>query len=272
VSGYYAWRNRSESSRARKDKEIAQEVAEIFEKHHKRYGSPRVHIELKKTDARVSRKRVARIMKEKGLVARKRRKCVNTTDSNHNEPVAPNLLNREFRQDELNSVWCGDITYIATHKGFVYLAVIMDLCSRRIIGWQISDRIDNKLICMALWRALKNRRLSKQGYAAMFHSDRGSQYASKAYRSMLERLGMTQSMSRKGNCWDNAVAESFFNTLKEESELNHMLPRDMNHASAIVYRYIEFYYNRQRMHSTLGFKSPIDFEREIRFSNLNGLH
>ena len=211
-------------------------------------------------------------MREKGLVARKRRRRTKTTDSNHNEAVAPNVLNRVFHQDKLNSVWCGDITFIPTRTGFVYLAVVMDLCSRRIIGWQMSNRIDNKLVCMALWRALKSRRLSKQGYAALFHSDRGSQYASKSYRAMLARLNMKQSMSRKGNCWDNAVAESFFKTLKEESSLSYTLPRDIDHAQAMVYRYIEFYYNRQRNHSTLGYLNPVEFERRLRFANLQTLH
>ena len=211
-------------------------------------------------------------MQEKGLVGRPKRRTTKTTDSNHNEPVAPNLLDRKFNQDELNKVWVGDITYIPTLRGFAYLATVMDLCSRRIIGMHVSDRIDNKLVCMALWKAVKCRRDSKQPAAEMFHSDRGSQYASKSFRQMLSRLGMQQSMSRKGNCWDNAVAESFFKTFKTESEIECNLPRDHHHAGVVAYRYVEFYYNRQRTHSTLGNKCPIDFERELRFSNLNCLH
>lgn len=272
VSGYYAWRHRCESARAKQDSELGTQVERIFELHQKRYGSPRIHAELHKSNERVSRKRVARLMRAKGLVARRRRRRTMTTDSNHNEMVAANILNREFKQDKLNAVWCGDITYIPTVKGFVYLAVVMDLCSRRIIGWQMSNHINNKLVCMALWRALKSRRLSKQGYATLFHSDRGSQYASASYRAMLKRLNMMQSMSRKGNCWDNAVAESFFKTLKEESPLSYTLPRDLDHAQAMVYRYIEFYYNRQRTHSTLGYQCPVDFEGKLRFSNLQRLH
>lgn len=272
VSGFYAWRRRPQSARAQQDEKLCNRVEEIFDKHQKRYGSPRIHNELKKKNERVSRKRVARLMRDKGLVARRKRRTARTTDSHHNEPVAPNLLERTFNQSELNKVWVGDITYIPTRNGFAYLATVIDLCSRRVIGWQVSDRIDNKLVCMALWRAVKSRRDSKQQPAELFHSDRGSQYASKSFRHMLGRLQMQQSMSRKGNCWDNAVAESFFKTFKEESPVEHELPRDLHHASAMVYRYIEFYYNRQRAHSRLGYQCPVDFERQLRFGNLKCLH
>jgi putative transposase len=272
VSGYYAWRQRTVSLRAKHDAKLTEQVEEIFARHRKRYGSPRIHAELQKKHEHVSRKRVARLMRERGLFACRKRKTVGTTTSNHHEAVAPNLLDRKFKQDQLNKVWVGDITYIPTHKGFAYLATVMDLCSRRIIGWQISDRIDNRLVCMALWRAAKSRRDSKQKPAVMFHSDRGSQYASRSFRGMLGRLSMQQSMSRKGNCWDNAVAESFFKTFKEESDLVREMPRDHEYARVQVYRYIEFYYNRQRIHSSLGYQCPIDFERRLRFGNLISLH
>ena len=272
VSGYYAWRRRPQSARAQKDDTLSHQVEEIFEKYQKRYGSPRIHDELKKKNEHVSRKRVARLMRDRGLIARRKRRTTRTTDSNHNEPIEPNLLERKFNQTELNKVWVGDITYIPTRNGFAYLATVMDLCSRRVIGWQVSDRIDSKLVCMALWRAVKNRRGSKQEPAEMFHSDRGSQYASKSFCHMLDRLQMQQSMSRKGNCWDNAVAESFFKTFKEESPAGRELPLDLGYASAMVYQYIEFYYNRQRTHSKLGYQYPIDFERQLRFSNLKCLH
>lgn len=272
VSGFYAWRRRPVSQRVREDERLGKQIEEIFEHHHKRYGSPRIHIELTKQNERVSRKRVVRIMQDKGLVARSKRRTTATTDSNHNEPIAPNLLERNFDQTELNKVWVGDITYIPTLNGFAYLATVIDLCSRRIIGWHVSDRIDNKLVCVALWKAIKSRRDSKQQPAEMFHSDRGSQYASKSFRHMLSRFEITQSMSRKGNCWDNAVAESFFKTFKVESLLEHNMPRDHYHAAAATFRYIEFYYNRERTHSKLGFKSPVDFERQLRFSNLVCLH
>ena len=269
ASGYFAWRHRPKSLRAQKDKELGEKVTEIFEMHQKRYGSPRIHDELQSSNERVSRKRVARLMRDRGLVARRKRRTTKTTDSNHTEPVAPNLLDRKFKQSELNKVWVGDITYIPTREGFAYLATVMDICSRRIIGWQISDKIDNKLVCMAMWRAVQSRRKSKQQPSAMFHSDRGSQYASKPFRIMLERLGIQQSMSRKGNCWDNAVAESFFKTFKVESSMTVLMPKDHHHAGAQVYQYIEFYYNRRRKHSSLGYKSPLDFETQLRFDKIN---
>ncbi len=272
VSGYYAWRKRPRSVRAHKDEQLCHQLVEIFEKHQKRYGSPRIHDELKKKNERVSRKRVARLMRDRGLVARRKRRTTRTTDSNHSDPIAPNLLERRFKQTELNKVWVGDITYIPTLRGFAYLATVMDLYSRRVIGWHVSDRIDTKLVCMALWKAVKSRRDSKQHVAEMFHSDRGSQYASEAFRAMLGRLEIRQSMSRKGNCWDNAAAESFFKTFKEESPVRQDLLRDHNYASAMVYRYIEFYYNRQRTHSSLGYRCPVDFERQLRFGKLKCLH
>ncbi len=201
VSGYYAWLKRKPSARDQQDEKLKPIVHEIFEQHSKRYGSPRVHAEITKSkNLRVSRKRVARLMREQELVARRRKRSVKTTDSNHAHAVSPNLLERQFDQKELNRVWCGDITYIPTLTGFVYLATVMDLGSRRIIGWHMSDRIDEKLVIIALWRALKTRRKSELGPSLIFHSDRGSQYASKAFRYVLQRFNITQSMSRRANC------------------------------------------------------------------------
>ena len=217
VNGYYAWLKREPNARDQQDEKLKPIVHQIFEQHSKRYGSPLVHAEItKKKNLRVSKKRVARILREQDLVARCRKKHVKTTDSNHAHAASTNPLKRQFDQKELNRVWCGDITNIPSLTGFVHLATVMDLGSRRIIGWHKSDRIDEKLVIIALWRELKTRRNSKQGPQLIFHTDRGSKYASKAFHCVLQRNSVTQIMNRGINCWDNAAVESFFGTLQEE--------------------------------------------------------
>jgi transposase InsO family protein/transposase-like protein len=211
-SGYYAWCTRRPSERARADALLAVKVAEAFEMSNKRYGSPRVQDALKTEGIRTSRKRVIRLMQEQGLVGRPKRMFVVTTDSEHKLEVAPNLLKQDFKATAPNQRWVGDITYLRTPEGWLYLAVIIDLYSRYVVGWAVSPIIDGHLVVAALEMALKRR----GGGAELFHSDRGSQYASDDYQKALVAAALTASMSRKGNCYDNAVAESWFSTLHFE--------------------------------------------------------
>ena len=223
---------------------------------HGRYGAPRIQGELAKEGEHVSRKRVARLMREAGLRAKTSRKFKATTDSSHTLPIAPNLVDRRFDVDRPNAVWVSDITYLRTRQGWMYFAAIIDLYSRKVVGWSLRERMSAELVCEALDAAVRARRPPP---GLVFHSDRGSQYASKTFRRRLFRYRMRQSMSRKGNCWDNAVAESFFATLKKELVRNHVFPtRDA--ARIDVFEYIEVFYNRRRAHSLLGYETPTSFE------------
>jgi len=255
-SGYYAWKERPESARHKADRALAEEVAAVHQESRGRYGSPRVHAELRARGRRVSRKRVARLMGQQRLAARKRRRFVQTTDSRHAQPVAPNLLERNFSPGQPNCTWATDITYVWTRQGWLYLAVVMDLFSRMIVGWAMSEHIDRHLVLNALDMALKGRQPAQ---GLLHHSDRGSQYASADYQQALAARGIQCSMSRKGNCWDNAVAESFFSSLK--MELVHGADfATHEQARTALFEYIEVFYNRQRRHSSLGYVSPVDFE------------
>src|SRR2546428_227007 len=215
------------------------------------------HLRRGDKNARVGRHRVARLMREQGLRARKKRRFQRTTDSQHNLPVAPNVLDRQFTVTAPNIAWVSDITYLWTREGWLYLVVILDLFSRRVVGWALRNRITRELAVEALTMALAHRQPDP---GLMHHSDRGSQYASGDYRAVLDAHGVVMSMSRRGNCWDNAVAESFFSTLK--IELAHEADR-ATHADAYsaVFEYLEIFYNGQRRHSVLGYLSPIAFER-----------
>lgn len=254
-SGFYAWRDRPESGHAAEDLKLAIKVTEAHQRGWGKYGSPRVHRELKKQGIAVSRKRVVRLMQEQGLVGRPKKKFVLTTDSDHTLDVAPNVLDRDFTASGPNQRWAGDITYLKTSEGWLYLAVVIDLFSRFIVGWALSPIIDRHLVLAALDMAQKRR---GQVAGRLFHSDRGSQYASEDYRKALVDGGFTCSMSRRGNCLDNAVSESWFSTLKAE-----LGERFVDHATAQheLFRYIEVFYNQQRSHSTLGYISPAEFER-----------
>jgi len=256
VSGYYAWSRRPESSRSREDRRLSVEIRSIHEKSKHRYGSPRVHDELTEGGERCSRKRVARLMTQEGLRAREPRKFRRTTDSGHAHPVAPNHLDRRFNVAHPNRVWVGDMTYVWTTEGWLYLSVLMDLCSRRIVGWSTSDRISQELCLQSLEKALYER---KPPRGLLHHTDRGSQYASSAYRLKLAEHGLEQSMSRKGNCWDNAPAESFFSTLKSEL-WTEAIPLTREQAHRDLFEYIEVFYNRERRHSALGYQSPARHE------------
>jgi transposase InsO family protein len=255
-SRYYAWERKQQSERARQETELLVSIRGVFAKFRGRYGAPRVHDQLTRAGIRVSRKRVARLMREAGLRAKGRRKYKATTDSNHGQSVAPNLLQRDFHTERPDAVWVSDITYIWTRQGWLYLAVILDLYSRKVVGWSLADRMTASLVCNALSAAVRLRR-PKPGL--IFHSDRGSQYASHAFRRRLWRHRMHQSMSRKGDCWDNAVAESFFATLKKELIRDRAIDTRVT-ARAEVFEYIEVFYNRQRAHSLLDYETPDAFE------------
>jgi putative transposase len=259
-SGYYAWLKRPICQHHREDAHIAQKIRQVFEGHQGRYGSPRLHHELREEGISCSRKRIARLMREEELSARRKRRRVLTTKRDETHPVAPNVLNREFTATSPNTKWVTDITYIPTKQGWLYLAVILDLYSRMIVGWSMSGNCDEGLVERALDLALTRRRPAP---GLLHHSDRGSQYTSRAYRACLEHAGMIVSMSRKGNCWDNAAVESFFGSLKEECVGSTIY---VSHAEArsAIFIYLEAYYNRIRRHSALGYVSPSVYEQRDR--------
>jgi putative transposase len=255
-SGYYAWRTRAPSARAQRDARLRVEIAASHSASRRTYGSPRILRDLREDGHRVSRKRVARLMRELGLAGRRKRRFRVTTDSQHGLPVAPNVLMRDFEVAAPNTAWVTDITYLATQEGWLYLAVILDLFSRRVVGYAMSERIDRALVLEALGQALVHRPEARD---LIHHSDRGSQYASHDYRDALDRAGITCSMSRRGDCWDNAVVESFFGTLK--MELLYELPLQTRSATRrAVADYIEAFYNVRRRHSSLDYRSPVEFE------------
>jgi putative transposase len=256
TSGYYASLRRLPSLRARRDRELAEKIRRSHLASKRSYGSPRVHADLQAEGQRVGRKRVARLMQEHRLVARVRRRFRTTTDSKHAFPVAPNLLARDFTATAPDQRWVTDITFLWTQQGWLYLAVILDLFSRRVVGWATSANIDRHLALAALDMALVKRR-PRAGL--VHHSDRGSTYAAHDYRHALAARGLQCSMSRKGNCWDNAVAESFFATLKREMDRADELPSQPI-AALLVGEYIDGFYNVRRRHSAIDYCSPIEFE------------
>jgi putative transposase len=256
-SGYYAWLDRVDSKRAQEDSALADQVRETFEQHEGRYGSPRVHASLRRDGHRVGRHRVARLMREGQLRAKHRRRYVRTTDSNHSFPKAANVLDRNFAPSGPNRVWAGDITYLPALGKWLFLAVVLDLFSRRVVGWSVSESIDQQLALSALQAGIEQW---APGPGLVHHSDRGCQYAATSYRSLLETQGMVCSMSRTGNCWDNAPVESFFSTLKTELLAGRPVFESKEEAEAVLFEYIEVYYNRQRLHSSLGYLSPDEFE------------
>jgi putative transposase len=255
-SGYYRWARSSPSSQARADVRLAAEVQDIHREHRGRYGSPRVHRELRARGRRISRKRVARLMRQAGLCGRAPRRFRRTTDSRHVHRIAPNLLARDFSAAAPNRVWVGDITYVPTCDGWLYLAVLIDLFSRRVVGWAMSDHIDTELALAALSMAVAGRRPAP---GLIHHTDRDCRYASDDYQLALRDLEMVSSMSGKADCWDNAVAESFFATLEKEL-LSRCSLRPRAETRRTVAEYIDRYYNDARRHSYLDFVSPLEFE------------
>lgn len=262
-AGFYASQKRDPCLRAIADEVLMLRVRRIHDESHETYGAPRIQRELRDDGIGVGTKRVARLMRQDGLKGRApRRRRPATTDSNHDLPVAPNLLNRQFDVNgvAVNQVWVGDITYVPTQEGWLYLAAVLDLASRRCIGWAMHDTLDAEpLVVRALDMAVTTRRPPRD---LVFHSDRGAQYCATEFRERLTRYGMIASMSRKGNCWDNAVAESFFATLElEVIDRHRWATRD--DARRAIFHFIEGWYNRRRRHSTLGYLSPAAYEAEL---------
>jgi len=258
-SGYYRWLKRTESQRAGSARKLSAQISEVFEQSHKRYGSPRVFHELRRQGVKTSENRVARLMKAAGLKARPKRAFrPRTTDSNHPNPIAPNRLKQVQAPTAPNQIWVADITYIWTVEGWIYLAAVMDLFSRRIVGWALSPNMETSLVKEALERAQKECRPPP---GLLHHSDRGSQYASHAFGSLLHSWQMTASMSGPACCYDNAAMESFWSTLKTE-----LVPpecfQNLTQARTAIFEYIQLFYNPKRLHSALGYQSPVDYENQ----------
>jgi len=257
TAGFYAWRDRPVSERQQRRDRLLVEISSIHEEFKGRYGSPRVHAELKAAGHGCCVNTVAEVMRQAGIKAKTARKFKHTTDSNHKRPVADNVLDREFSVDAPNKAWVADITYIPTREGWLYLAIVEDLYSRMIVGWSMGGTMTSRLVVDALEMAIQRR---LPGEELLAHSDRGSQYASEHYQQLLGKYGIECSMSEVGQCWDNAPAESFFASLKKE------LVHDEDYqtraeAIASIFEYIEVFYNRQRRHSTLGYVSPAEYEQ-----------
>ena len=259
-SAYYSWLKRPESARSLEDKRQGEKVKRIHERSRETYGARRIREEMIEDGEQISRTRTRRLMKQQSLESKSRRKFKATTNSNHGRPVAPNLLDREFMVGQRNTVYAGDITYIPTDEGWLYLAVLIDLYSRAVVGWSMSERINARLandaLMMAIWKRKPLRGL-------MVHSDRGNQYASDLYQKTIKEHGFICSMSRKANCWDNAPSESFLHTLKTELT-HHRRYQTREEAKQEIFEYIEVFYNRQRRHSTIGYQTPLGYEEECR--------
>ena len=257
-SGYYRWRKAPQSNRIIKNEALKKRIRELFYRHKGMVGSPIIAADLREDPefSDVSRQRVARHMKEMGLKCKTVKKFVVTTDSKHNEPVAPNLLNRQFSVSTPDTVYVSDITYVKIGRRWHYLTIFIDLFSRFVVGWDLSDSLERFSAIRALKKTILRR---SPGKGVMVHSDRGIQYASEDFRKQLVKYGFIQSMSRKGNCWDNAVAESFFSTLKKQL-IHHCTFQSVPEAKQALFCYIEIYYNRQRKHSTNGYRSPAQYE------------
>jgi putative transposase len=262
-AGFYAWRRRAPSAHAIADERLMLNIRVAHERSDETYGAPRVHRELRADGIRVGKKRVARLMRADGLAGQPpKRRGVRTTDSTHGYPVAPNGLGRQFDVNGLRAldrVWVSDLTYVPTRQGWLYLATVLDLASRRVVGWAMRETLDAELALDALQMAITARRPL---VGLVLHTDRGSQYACVDYRALLARHGMVASMSRKGDCWDNAVAESFFATLEREL-IGRCDWRTRDEARRAIFRYIETWYNRVRRHSTLGYVSPAQYEQQL---------
>lgn len=260
-SGYYAWLHRPQSARAQRRQELVEKIQAVHEESRKTYGSPRVYRALAAKGEKVCENTVARVMREEGIRARSKKKFVpKTTDSTHDRPVAANLLNRQFDVTLPDTAWVVDITYIPTEEGWLYLAGVMDLCTRKIVGWSMADHMRTDLVADALQMAVARR---SPGAGLLHHSDRGVQYASEDYQHLLERHKMRCSMSGRGDCWDNACVESFWGTLKTEL-VHHEQYATRAEARASIFEYIEVFYNRKRLHSSLGYMSPEAFEASLK--------
>jgi transposase InsO family protein len=258
-SGYYRWLKRPVTARDQANRQLAQQIQAIFQAKQGNYGSPRITAELRQAGQKCNHKRVERLMRQNGLKGRmaKQRK-VRTTHSDHSEPIAPNLLRQRPAPQKPDEVWVADITYVPTTEGWLFLAAVMDLYSRQILGWSLWQSLEAGGPLQALSRALANRRPPP---GVIHHSDQGIQYACHAYRQLMHRHGLIASMSRRGNCYDNAAMESFWSTLKREA-LEQSAQWSKNQVRRVLFEYIESIYNRSRLHSSLGYQSPVDFENQ----------
>ena len=263
-SGYYAWSRRAPSAAAERRGDLTRRIRQVHRESREVYGAPRIHRELRSGGVRCSKNTVAKLMREAAIRSKTRRRfVVRTTDSRHSHPIAPNRLNRCFEQASPNKAWVADITYIPTAEGWLYLAVVLDLHSRRVVGWATSDSLAAELSCRALRMAIERR--SPVG-GVLHHSDRGVQYACDEFQELLGKHGITPSMSRTGNCYDNAVMESFFSALKRELT-HHESYLTREGARQSLFEYIEVFYNRRRLHSAIGYVSPADYENRDRGPN-----
>lgn len=261
-TSYYDWRIAKPSQRKVEERGLVQQIKSIFMESKARYGSRRIRKALIHPGLQISRRRVKKLMKQAGLVCKTKRKFRITTDSRHNLAISPNVLQREFHAAKPDQKYVGDITYIRTEEGWLYLAVVIDLYSRKVVGWSMQNHMRTSLVNDALLMALWSRKPKK---GLLWHTDRGIQYASNSHRELLNAHGVIQSMSRKGNCWDNAVAESFFHTLK--TELTHHLKfKTKEQAKQKIFEYIEVFYNRKRLHSANDYYSPEQYEARRRFN------
>lgn len=258
VSSYYRWQKQPQSARQLEDERLSQLMIHLFNESKGRYGAPRLHAALRKSGECVGIKRVRRLMKMNHLQAKARRKYKATTDSQHNQTIAPNLLKQQFSVATPNQVWASDITFIPTQEGWLYLAVIIDLYARKIVGWSMDKRMTRQLVIDALHRAYWHRKPPK---GLIHHSDKGSQYASYDFQACLKRYGMICSMSGTGNCYDNSVVETFFHSLKVEL-IHDCVFKTRAQAKTAIFEYMEVFYNQQRLHSTLGYCSPAEFEQQ----------
>lgn len=261
-SSYYDWYREPQSAQAKTNDEISRLIENIFNESRQTYGTRRIKRALARQGFIVSRRRIGRLMTKIGLSCKTKRKFRATTDSKHKLPIAENVLNREFDVNKPDKCYVGDITYIHTQAGWLYLAVVIDLFSRQVVGWAMADHMKAELVNDALLMAIWKRKPSK---GLLWHTDRGSQYASDSHREILKLHGIKQSMSRKGNCWDNAVSESFFHTLKTEM-VHHINFRSREEAKQAIFEYIEVFYNRVRMHSSNDYLSPLEYERAHNFN------
>lgn len=263
-SGFYQWLGSPISNRAAENQLLTQEIKQVHRKSRARYGSPKITVELQKLGYRVSRPRVARLMKKAGIRSKISKKYKTTTDSNHSLGISPNLLNRQFKVNQLGRVWVSDLTYIWTAQGWMYLTVILDLADRKVIGWALSESMKTSQTIIPAWNMALGNRTIQPGL--IFHSDRGVQYAAEQFRHRLSQAGAIQSMSRKANCWDNAVAEAFFKILKAEMGYDtyfhsHKLAR------IALFEFIEIWYNRQRIHQAIGYRTPFQMEQLLSYNN-----
>jgi len=258
-SGFYAYLRRGESKREQKDKHLLPYIEAIFEESKETYGPLRIMEKLRSLEIVAGKARIARLMKENNLKLKTQRRFKVTTNSDHKRPVAPNLLQQNFWAEAPDDIWTGDITYIRTGEGWLYLAVVLDVCTRKIVGWSMDKRMKDDLVVNAFKSALQRRSPAK-GF--IFHSDRGSQYCSKRFMKLVKGVGGRQSMSATGSCYDNAITESFFGTLKRELVHHYRYPTRMA-AKRSIFSYIEGFYNLKRLHSSIGYMSPVEYEDSL---------